>query len=121
MSNVNQLQKKEHQPTVSSSNPTKTMLLGPADLRKVKKLERASDSKIHSTLSTCFTRTEGRKRKVDVPSSLVNMTYEQDKVNNADSAFIFLISRNQWSVGQGGEDGLVFARKIARMILIQNI
>ena len=46
---------------------------------------------------------------------------KKDKVNNADSAFIFLISRNQWSVGQGREDGLVFARKIARMILIQNI
>ena len=46
------------------------------------------------------------------------MKKEQDKVNNADSAFIFLISRNQWSVGQGREDNLVFARKIARMILI---
>ena len=46
-------------------------------------------------------------------------TTEQDKVNTADSVFIFLInqSQNQWS----GWSGLVFARKIARMILIQNI
>ena len=47
---------------------------------------------------------------------------EQDKVNTADSAFIFLIiqSQNQWS-GWRRWSGLVFARKIARMILIQNV
>ena len=58
--------------------------------------------------------------------------YLQDKVNTADSAFIFLIilliSQNKCQVGQRRQraekmvlSGLVFARKIARMILIQNI
>ena len=40
-------------------------------------------------------------------------SHKQDKVNNADSAFIFLIilliSQNQWLVGQGGVDGLVWS------------
>ena len=51
----------------------------------------------------------------------------QDKVNTADSAFIFLISllisQNIWSGWSGWKrwSCLVFARKIARMILIQNI
>ena len=52
---------------------------------------------------------------------------EQDKVNTADSAFIFLINSKSKSMVRliRAEkmvlSGLVFARKIARMILIQNI
>ena len=53
---------------------------------------------------------------------------KQDKVNNADSAFIFLIiqSQNQWSGWSGRRrwSCLVWSlldRKKARMILIQNI
>ena len=50
---------------------------------------------------------------------------EQDKVNTADSAFIFLIkSKSMVRLVRAEKmvlSGLVSARKIARMILIQNI
>ena len=53
--------------------------------------------------------------------------FKQDKVNNADSAFIFfdnLKSKSMVRLVRSEKmalSGLVFARKIARMILIQNI
>ena len=52
---------------------------------------------------------------------------KEHKVNTSDSAIIFLIifliSQNQWSGWSRRRrwSGLVFARKIARMILIQNV
>ena len=49
---------------------------------------------------------------------------KQDKVNNADSAFIFFDNSKSKSMVKSEKmalSGLVFARKIARMILIQNI
>ena len=45
---------------------------------------------------------------------------KQDKVNRADSAFIYLVVRLVMAEKMV-LSGLVFARKIARMILIQNI
>ena len=58
--------------------------------------------------------------------------YKQDKVNTADSAFIFVIIQSQSRRKSKSMVrlvrakkmvlcGLVFARKIARMILIQNM
>ena len=65
--------------------------------------------------------------KAHVMIGILSLQIKQDKVNTADSAFIFLIilliSQNRWSGWSGRRrwSGLVFARKIARMILIQNI
>ena len=56
-----------------------------------------------------------------------NFVEKQDKVNNADSAFIFFDNSKSKSMARlvrsekMALSGLVFARKIARMILIQNI
>ena len=52
--------------------------------------------------------------------------HKQDKVNTADSAFIFLIIQSKSMVRLVRAEkmvlsGLVFAGKMARMILIQNI
>ena len=59
------------------------------------------------------------------------LNVKQDKVNTADSAWmhkfifliIFVISQNRWTCWSGWKrwSCLVFARKIVRMILIQNI
>ena len=54
------------------------------------------------------------------------MIVKQDKVNTADSAFIFYNSKSESMVRLVRAEkmvlsGLVVARKIARMILIQNI
>ena len=57
-------------PTVSSSNPISTAF-GPTSLRKSKNARIAASSDIHLTRSNLLTKTVGRKRKLDVPSSLV--------------------------------------------------
>ena len=57
-------------PTVSSSNPISTAF-GPTSLRKSKNARMAASSDIHLTRSNLLTKAVGRKRKLDVPSSLV--------------------------------------------------
>ena len=57
-------------PTVSSSNPISTAF-GPTSLRKSKNARIAASSDIHLTRSNLLTKTVERKRKLDVPSSLV--------------------------------------------------
>ena len=58
-------------------------------------------------------------------SGVIQLGRKQDKVNSADSAFILLImSKSMVRLVRAEKmvlSALVFARKIARMILIQNI
>ena len=62
------------------------------------------------------------KRQQVLPS-VTKYCQVQDKVNTADSAYIFLIiqSQKQWSGWSGRRRWSCLAGKIARMILIQNI
>ena len=64
--------------------------------------------------------TKGCYEPVQPKNANTKFKNKQDKVNNADSAFIFLIIQSQRSEKMA-LSGLVFARKIARMILIQNM